>query len=100
MSDDQDVDVMELPERDSNMPGTRGGMMFHNYLFNPVKGEFNSDDLMNILASLQIIFPPEMFNALPEHTKQHFIVQGRDGTRIRWSKRLEQDPKKKTTVRR
>lgn len=69
---------------DSNMPGTMDGMFVRQYLLDPEKRHFNTDDLLEIIRLLNLVVAPSIFKQLPEHTKKHFVVIDRKGERQRY----------------
>ena len=72
---------------DSNLMGTKNGMFVRQFLFDPVQGQFNTEDLMVILKLLNIGLAPNVFEQLPEHTKRHFVEINRKGERVRYGTR-------------
>ena len=72
---------------DSNIKGTLDGMFVRQYLFDPIQGRFNSEDLITILKLLNITLSPNVFEQLPDHTKNHFVEIDRKGNRTRYDPR-------------
>lgn len=78
------IEDKDVEPGDSSMPGTMDGMFVRQYLLDPVKRHFTTDDLIEIIRLLNLVVAPSIFDQLPEHTKKHFVVIDRKGERQRY----------------
>lgn len=83
----EEIENGELQPGDSSMPGTKDGMFVRQFLLDPVKRKFTTDDLLEIIRLLNLVVSPAIFDQLPEHTKHHFVVIDREGERRRYGER-------------
>lgn len=83
----EEIENSDVTPGDSNMPGTKDGMFVRQYLLDPEKRNFTTEDLIEIIRLLNVVVSPSIFDQIPEHTKRHFVVIDRTGERQRYGAR-------------
>ncbi len=80
----EEIENKDVEPGDSNLPGTKDGMFVRQYLLDPEKRKFTSEDLMAFIKLLNLVVSPSVFEQLPEHFKRHFVIIDRQGERQRY----------------